>query len=99
MDSLVWLLKEYLQTKYGLLPVIGHKDVMATACPGRNFPWDELRKRLEGSTVSWKEKLMQDAAKAGLIDGNHGHKPDEPATKWFVLAVAINLLKVVKGGK
>lgn len=47
----------------------------------------------------WKEKLMQDAAKAGLIDGNHGHKPDEPATKWFVLAVAINLLKVVKGGK
>lgn len=102
MESLVWLLRDYLFPKYGQLQVMGHKDVMATACPGKNFPWDELRKRLEGQFMAepWKEKLMQDAGKAGLIDLKMGgHKPDETATKWFVLAVAMNLLKAVKGGK
>jgi len=47
MDSLVWLLKEYLFPRYGAKPVIGHKDVMATACPGKNFPWADLKRRLE----------------------------------------------------
>ncbi len=47
MDALVWLLKDYLMPKYGKLSVIGHRDVMQTACPGRNFPWAELRERLE----------------------------------------------------
>lgn len=60
----------------------------------------DVKKELEGQSMEpWKEKLIQDAAKAGLIDPNMGHKPNEPATKWFVLAVAINLLKAIKGGK
>ena len=57
---------------------------------------------LEGQSMAepWKEKLMQDADKAGLIDLKMGgHKPDETATKWFVLAVALNLLKAINGGK
>ncbi len=54
MESLVWLLKEYLPGKYGLLQVIGHKDVMATACPGKNFPWEELRERLEDDEMIYK---------------------------------------------
>lgn len=61
----------------------------------------DVKKELEGQSMAeqWKWDIMDNAAKAGLIDKNFGHKPDEPATKWFVLAVAINLLKVVKGGK
>ena len=54
MESLVWLLKDYLFPKYGVKPVIGHKDVMATACPGRNFPWAELRERLEDDDMIYK---------------------------------------------
>lgn len=42
----------------------------------------------------WKLKIMQEAHQLKLIDLQHGHKPDDTATKWFVLAVAINLLKV-----
>jgi len=57
MESLVWLLKEYLPGKYGLLQVIGHKDVMATACPGRNFPWVELRERLEDDEMATEAKI------------------------------------------
>jgi N-acetylmuramoyl-L-alanine amidase len=57
IESLVWLLKDYLQPKYGQLTVIGHKDVMATACPGRNFPWEELRERLEDDEMAVETKI------------------------------------------
>ena len=57
MDSLVWLLKYYLFPKYGVKPVIGHKDVMATACPGKNFPWAELRARLEDDEMAVETKI------------------------------------------
>ena len=32
-----------IYTRYGKLPLIGHRDVMATACPGINFPLDLIR--------------------------------------------------------
>ena len=54
LDSLVWLITQYLEPKYGKLQVMGHKDVMATACPGKNFPWAELRARLEDDEMVYK---------------------------------------------
>jgi N-acetylmuramoyl-L-alanine amidase len=54
LDSLVWLITQYLEPKYGKLQVMGHKDVMATACPGKNFPWAELRQRLEDDEMIYK---------------------------------------------
>ena len=47
INSLVWLILKYLEPRYGNLKVIGHRDVMATACPGKNFPWADLKRRLE----------------------------------------------------
>ena len=58
MDSLVWLITQYLEPKYGKLQVMGHKDVMATACPGKNFPWEELRERLEDEEMAVETKIM-----------------------------------------
>ncbi|MCL6611165.1 MAG: N-acetylmuramoyl-L-alanine amidase [Peptococcaceae bacterium] len=43
----------------------------------------------------WKFDIIEKAKQAGLI--TQDHDPDETAPKWFVLAVALNLLKVVKG--
>lgn len=40
-DALIWLL-EYLRSKYGDLEVFGHKDLDATACPGKNYPFDQI---------------------------------------------------------
>lgn len=37
-----------LCAKYGDLKVLGHKDVMATACPGAMFPWTQLSEMLKG---------------------------------------------------
>ena len=51
MKSLVWLIRD-LSERYGSLGIIGHKDVMATACPGKLFPWDELKQMLAGQAVS-----------------------------------------------
>ena len=47
--SLVRLIRDIGQ-RYKDLPVVGHGDVGATACPGRLFPWAELRRRLQRLT-------------------------------------------------
>ena len=101
MDSLVWLIKDHLKPRFGNIDVMGHSDVMATACPGKNFPWGELEKRLEEKPMpdDWKIKIMLEAAEKKLIDPNHGHEPDDVASKWFVLAAIINAIKFIKGGK
>lgn len=46
MDALVWLIGNIRQRHNADLPVIGHSAVMATACPGKLFPWSELHQRL-----------------------------------------------------
>ena len=54
INSLVWLIVKYLEPRYGSLQVIGHSDVMATACPGKNFPWAWLKERLEDDEMIYK---------------------------------------------
>lgn len=53
LDSLVWLIRD-IRTRYRGIAVQGHKDVMPTACPGRNFPWAELFGRLEEDEMIYK---------------------------------------------
>jgi len=45
MRSLVELITN-IRTRYVDIPVIGHKEVQPTACPGQYFPWDELHRML-----------------------------------------------------
>ncbi|MDA1195473.1 MAG: N-acetylmuramoyl-L-alanine amidase [Planctomycetota bacterium] len=47
MESLVQLIR-WLQARYDVADadVRGHSNYCATQCPGRHFPWDELRARL-----------------------------------------------------
>lgn len=47
------------------------------------------------TTVStdWKTDIMNQAMAKGLI--TQPHPPDEPAPKWFILAVCLNLLKIM----
>lgn len=45
MQSLAELILD-IRTRYADIPVIGHKDVQATACPGKLFPWADLNARL-----------------------------------------------------
>lgn len=52
MDALVRLVT-WLMERYGIDPsnVQGHGECKATCCPGRNFPWGELRARLRAPAV------------------------------------------------
>lgn len=90
LNAFIWL-EKLLRPKYGKINIQGHSDVMATACPGKNFPWDDLRKRLEGTNVAdkWKKELMRDLMAAKLV--NDYSDPDEPAPKWWIAAVVLNL--------
>jgi len=62
--------------------VLGHRDVLPTACPGRYFPMDEIKKELERENMSvfkdldqcWYPDLMLEAVRMGLVAGVK--KPD-----------------------
>lgn len=103
IESLVELIKDILK-RYGDLQIIGHRDVMPTSCPGKLFPLEEVREMVKEENKAahtskpnrpekWKLDIISEAKNKGLITSDHD--PDEPASKWFVLAVALNLLKVV----
>ncbi len=83
--------------------IIGHyriDSVNRPNCPGPSFPWDRLFSDLKGGEVvpEWKQKIVDRAHSLGLFDKNM-HKPDDVPSKWFVLAVALNLYDKIKGGK
>lgn len=49
-----------------------------------------IKPLLEVEEMDWKQEIIENAKKAGIIAGEH--KPDDVAEKWFVLQVALNVL-------
>ena len=101
LQALVRLV-DFLEERYGtMLEVLRHQDVAATDCPGTCFPWPENNWPLgrpktdengPGNTLApWKKSLVEEAAAKRIITGSH--HPDDPAPKWFVLAVGLNIMK------
>lgn len=73
MNSLVWLIK-YLRNKYGNLILQRHKDVNPTACPGDQFPWDELIKKSKQSSLNPKI-IVNSQTIAGIIHQDTAYCP------------------------
>jgi len=101
---IAWLNLYYAAANPNGLDIKLHREVAATVCPGNLFPVEKIR-RLDQSAASseggnkvedWKKQLMQDGQSIGLIQEEHA--PDDPAPKWFVLAVALHLLEYIKNG-
>ncbi len=57
----------YLKNVYPKAQVVKHSDFVSTACPGKNFPFDEIRKGVTEMSVEEAIEIVQ--AKAGLEDG------------------------------
>lgn len=104
VQSLIELVS-YLQELYqAKLKVLQHKDVASTECPGDFFPWLEFNQALYGPSghdnmggnvmEPWKDELVTQAMDKRLI--SQPHDPDEPAPKWFVLAVGLKILQEVE---
>ncbi len=68
MDSLPELVLD-IWKRYPSIPIIGHQDVMATACPGALFPWAELNAKLDKDVIKMTlEKWMIDGGQEALQD-------------------------------
>lgn len=44
LNAIKWLI-QYLDNKYGQLPIYGHREVGSSNCPGTNYPLAELKAR------------------------------------------------------
>ena len=56
----------YLKDKYKITKVVGHRDLMATSCPGVKFPFFEIA-NAKSSTV--EENLVLSFQRAAVADG------------------------------
>jgi N-acetyl-anhydromuramyl-L-alanine amidase AmpD len=56
----------YLKDKYKITNVKGHRDLMATSCPGSKFPFDEIANSKKSIT---KENLVLAFQQAAIADG------------------------------
>lgn len=56
--------------------------------------WLFSRKEVD-EVPEWMQKLMNEAIDLELI-AKDKHNPNDTATKWFVLAIALNLYKIIK---
>lgn len=56
----------YLKDKYKITKVKGHKDLMATSCPGSKFPFDEIANARQSTLV---ENLVLSFQRAAQADG------------------------------
>lgn len=91
MEALERLCKDIMaQYKIPVSKVLGHGEVDATNCPGKNFDMATFRKRLEGKPVEkkdyeghWAEEYIKKAINAGYMTGypDGSFKPDQPITR------------------
>ena len=58
MRSLVELITN-IRTRYVDIPVIGHKEVQPTACPGQFFPWADLYRQLSEVVTAGGDEIVQ----------------------------------------
>lgn len=59
----------YLLDKYGTLSIVGHREVGATACPGKNYPFADIVKAATSGNAPAKENAVKRFQQACLADG------------------------------
>lgn len=64
----------YVKGKYNIAKVIRHKDVNATACPGKNYPFDEIASATNVKPAQ-ETKSIDEVAQA-VIRGEYGNGRD-----------------------
>lgn len=81
-------LVEYLKKKYSISTVVRHKDLAATACPGKNFPFEEMLQGIKTETkqpeqVAQNEQKTQEGNNKLVEDGYWGKKTTIRAQEVF----------------
>lgn len=82
----------YLKDKYKITKVKGHRDLMVTSCPGKNFPFDEISSAnqsvlVENLVLSFQRAAQSDdktlLPKYGA-DGEYGKETEEAMKRCVV---------------
>jgi N-acetylmuramoyl-L-alanine amidase len=91
MEALERLCRDIIERhKIPVSKVLGHGEVAATNCPGKNFDMAAFRKRLEGKPVEkkdyeghWAQTYIEKAVNAGYMTGypDGSFKPENPITR------------------
>lgn len=66
----------YLKNKYGISKVQGHKDVCATSCPGKNYPFKEIARGETSKATYSHTDFVKDVQRAtgAKVDGIAGNE-------------------------
>ena len=78
-------LVEYLKQKYSISTVVRHKDLAATACPGKNFPFEEILQGVKTETTQPEqvEQKKQEGDNKLVEDGYWGNGTTKRAQEVF----------------
>lgn len=78
-------LVEYLKKKYSIGIVVRHKDLAATACPGKNFPFEEILQgfKTETKQSEQEEQKKQEDDNKLVEDGYWGEETTKRAQEVF----------------
>ena len=96
INSVVTLVKE-LVIKYSLskADVFRHSDIVSTACPGKNYPFSTIKKKVFNKTP-WYEGEMNRAITRGLITGDEGGiRPNDMITRAESFVVANRVIDYI----
>ena len=81
IESCKELLKE-CKRRYPDAKIIRHCDVNQTACPGNNFPFNDILKYNEEETPTWAKEACQWCIDNGLIKGDaDGYRWNDTITR------------------
>lgn len=75
-----------IQKRYPGIVVGGHREFGATACPGRNFPLEEMKEAkesMDNTASSWAKEAVDWAKERGILtgDGEGNLKLHSPVTR------------------
>jgi len=94
-----------LINKYKGVRILKHSDIVATACPGKNFPFTEFLEKVNSApsnslfpdvdNSAWYAQAIEKVVRMGLMKGDSEgtFRPLEPVSRGELAQVLINLLE------
>lgn len=85
-EAIIRLVRQLLR-RYPGARVVGHRELVATTCPGQNYPLERIRRAVEGTFGDidghWAQEDIEWLARQGLVRGdeNGNFRPDQPLTR------------------
>ena len=70
-NSIIELIKD-IKSRYNIKWIRGHRELLATSCPGTNFPIEEIKNAVMNNTNSKEAKSIEDLA-VEVIAGKYGN--------------------------